>query len=196
MSANACPDGLPRHPSTSVPGELVVARAWKYNGAPHWVVPGYLLGSDEHGYWIHQPEGSLVSRPGRAHLADCAALCLVPREGSWLGTFYASDAVDMDLYLDVSTRIGWQPLPAGGWEVNSIDMDLDVIRSGSRGLYLDDEDEFIDHARQMRYPQELQSSMRTAADELLARVHTNEPPFNQDFRRQWLDRASKLSTQR
>lgn len=196
MSVTACPDGLPRQPSAPVPGELVIARAWKYNGAPHWVVPGFLLGADEHGYWIHQPEGCLVSRPGRAHLADSPALCLIPHEGSWLGTFYASPAVDIDLYLDVSTRIGWQPLPTGGWEVNSIDMDLDVIRAASRGVFLDDEDEFTDHAHRMGYPQDLQESMRRTATELLERVRSNEPPFNPDFRRQWRERAGRLSLQR
>lgn len=170
-----------------------MARAWKYNGAGHWVVPGLLLGNDEHGHWIYQPRGSLVARPGHAHLAREEALCLIPSRGSWLGTFYDAPGTDMDLYLDLSTSIGWQRLPAGGWEVNSIDMDLDVIRSGSRGLYLADEDEFTAHAEQLGYPAPLQRQLRDAAAHLLDVVREDAPPFNREFRRQWLDQASKLT---
>ena len=49
MNAVSCPIGLSRTPGQPRLGQLVVARAWKYDGTPHWVVPGYLLGSDE--YW-------------------------------------------------------------------------------------------------------------------------------------------------
>lgn len=194
MSVTQCPLDLPRRPQMPTLGDLVIARAWKYDGAGHWVVPGYLLGSDTHGYWIYQPKGSLVARPGCAHLAADEALCLIPHEGSWVGTFYDSVGGDVDLYLDLSTRIGWQPLPGGGWEVNSIDMDLDVIRSASRGVFVDDEDEFIDHTLLMGYPDELQVTIRAQADELLAQVHADLPPFNRIFRSQWLARASAFST--
>ncbi|WP_431709589.1 DUF402 domain-containing protein [Glutamicibacter uratoxydans] len=195
MSAQHCPQGLPRTPESATAGELVVARAWKYDGRAHWVVPGFLLGSDEHGQWIYQPQGSLVSRPGHAFLAATDALCLVPRSGEWVGTFYGAPGEDIDIYLDVSTQIGWKRLPAGGWEVNSIDMDLDVIRSTSRGVFLDDEDEFAAHTQSMGYPAALQESMRAQALELLGRVHENSAPFNPEFRRHWLDWASQLHLQ-
>ena len=194
MSIQACPQGLPRTTDAPAFGDLVIARAWKFNGAPHWVVPGLALGADEHGQWIYQPKGSLVSRPGRAHLASCPALCLIPHTGSWVGTFYDDPGEQIDLYLDVSTQIGWQELPTGGREVNSIDMDLDVIRDRARGVFLDDEDEFIAHARSMDYPQALQTTLRATADALLERVAADGPPFSKEFRRQWLDRADQLPT--
>jgi len=192
VSVLACPEGLPRTPGPVEVGDLVVARAWKFNGAPHWVVPGYQLGSDEHGTWLYQPAGSLVSRPGRAHLAACEALCLVPRTGSWLATFFDNPGEDVDTYIDVSTRIGWQPLPTGGWEVNSIDMDLDVIRSHTRGVFLDDEDEFAQHSSSMGYPPSLQQQARQCAAELLELVASDAAPYHLDFRRQWLDQAVRL----
>lgn len=192
MNAVSCPIGLSRTPGQPRLGQLVVARAWKYDGTPHWVVPGYLLGSDEYGYWIFQSEGSLVSRPGRAHLAACDALCLIPHTGSWVGTFYDNPGEDVDVYLDISTRIGWQTLPTGGWEVNSIDMDLDVIRSNSRGLFLDDEDEFEEHAHTMGYPGPLIEQMRNSAAELMTAVRADQPPFNRQYRATWLERATEL----
>ncbi|WP_159609410.1 DUF402 domain-containing protein [Glutamicibacter sp. JC586] len=189
-----CPEGLPRSPREIPFGELVVARAWKYNRTPHWVVPGFYLGHDEHGHWLHQPSGSLVARPGVAHLAETDALCLIPHEGSWIATLYSDSAEDFDVYIDLSHQIGWQPMKSGGWEVNSIDLDLDVIRSHSRGTFLDDEDEFEEHSASMGYPDDLKTSMRAAASELLEQVASDAAPFSQEYRNQWLAKVASLVT--
>ncbi|UYQ76311.1 YgaC family protein [Glutamicibacter sp. JL.03c] len=186
------PVDLPRNPEDISVGALVVARAWKYNGLPHWVVPGFYLGSDQYGHWLHQPAGSLVARPGAAHLARTNALCLIPLEGSWVATLYADPADDFDVYIDLSLGVGWRPLQQGGWEVNSVDLDLDVIRSRSRGTFLDDEDEFAEHGVSMGYPEELKAEIRAASDTLLDAVHRDEPPFNHSHRQHWLDQANQL----
>jgi hypothetical protein len=172
------PANLPRDPAGAVAGDLVVARAWKYDGHPHWVVPGRYLGADEHGHWIYQPAGSLVSRPGHGHWAETDAVCLVPRAGQWLGTFHDDPAEDFRVYLDLSTQIGWRELPRGGWEANSVDMDLDVIDSRSRGIYLDDEDEFEEHASLMGYPHELVRAIRSEAEALLGALGAAHAPFD------------------
>ncbi|MDR4532473.1 DUF402 domain-containing protein [Glutamicibacter sp. PS] len=173
-------------------GDFVVARAWKFDGTPHWVVPGYYLGADEYGHWIHQPAGSLVARPGSAHLAASDALCLIPRGESWVATLYDSAQEDFDVYIDLSTSVGWAPLKSGGWELNSIDMDLDAIRSRTRGVFLDDEDEFTEHAAQMGYPRNLQLSLRQTADGLLQGLADDRPPFNHSYRAQWRQRAANF----
>lgn len=173
------PANLTRDPAHPEMGELVVARAWKYDGQPHWVVPGRYLGSDEHGHWIYQPSGSLVSRPGHGHWAETDAVCLVPHAGHWLGTFYDErDTQDYRVYLDLSAHIGWRSLPRGGWEVNSVDMDLDVIDSRSVGVFLDDEDEFAEHSAQMDYPRALVAAIENEATALLGRVKIGQAPFD------------------
>lgn len=198
MSAtHGCPTDLPRSPEGPIAfGALVVARAWKYDGTPHWVVPGFYLGQDEHGHWLKQPAGSLVARPGTAHLARTDALCLIPHQGSWVATLYADPAEDFDVYIDLASNVGWQPLKRGGWEVNSIDLDLDVIRSRSQGTFLDDEDEFLDHAQSMGYPQPLQDRIRQASVRLLEAVEQNQPPFNHAHRALWLAKAATLGAKR
>ncbi|GAA1880305.1 hypothetical protein GCM10009715_28470 [Paeniglutamicibacter psychrophenolicus] len=179
MSAAApVPANLPRDPAGAAPGDLVVARAWKYNGAPHWVVPGRYLGADGHGHWIYQPAGSLVSRPGHGHWAQTDAVCLVPASGHWLGTFYDDSNEDFRTYLDLSTQIGWRELARGGWEANSVDMDLDVVDSRSRGIYLDDEDEFAQHAAAMGYPPALVQCIGAEARTLLHAVGQGHAPFD------------------
>ncbi|MER8027200.1 DUF402 domain-containing protein [Glutamicibacter protophormiae] len=193
MSAKpGCPEHLPRNPQAVAVGALVVARAWKYNASPHWVVPGFYLGSDDYGHWVHQPAGSLVSRPGTAHLAACDALCLFPSEGQWIATLYDDPDEDFDVYIDLAGGIGWQQMKRGAWEVNSIDLDLDVIRSHSRGTFLDDEDEFEQHRLEMGYPEVLQRSIRAESRRLLDAVRADAAPFTAEHRRHWLERARTL----
>lgn len=184
-AAAPVPAGLPRHLTGAIPGDLVVARAWKYDGTPHWVVPGRYLGEDEHGQWVYQPAGSLVSRPGHGHWAESDAVCLIPHTGSWLGTFYDDVHEDFRTYLDLSTQIGWRALARGGWEVNSVDMDLDVVDSRSRGLYLDDEDEFALHSELMGYPHRLVAAINAEARTLLDAVGSHLAPFD-DTAHGWL----------
>ncbi|MGO2081577.1 MAG: DUF402 domain-containing protein [Glutamicibacter arilaitensis] len=186
--------GLPRSPQAIDFGALVVARAWKFDGNPHWVVPGFYLGHDEYGHWLHQPAGSLVARPGTAHLAATSALCLIPHRGDWVATMYADAAEDFDVYVDLSTNIGWLQMKRGSWEVNSIDLDLDVIRSRSQGTFLDDEDEFAEHSVSMGYPQKLQASIRETSEELLESVAQNAAPFNHSHRELWLAKVADLPT--
>ncbi|GAA1413945.1 hypothetical protein AUR04nite_30430 [Glutamicibacter uratoxydans] len=193
MSAQlGCPAGLPREPENPQFGALVVARAWKYNGAAHWVVPGFYLGQDQYGHWIHQPAGSLIARPSTAHLAPCDALCLIPHEGQWVATLYNDPVEDFDVYIDLASSIGWQQMKRGAWEVNSIDLDLDVIRSHSRGTFLEDEDEFREHSHSMNYPSDLIEQVSAESLALLAQVEADREPFSHAHRELWLAKAREL----
>lgn len=173
------PEGLARNPGPIDAGEPIVARAWKYDGGAHWVVPGTYLGADSFGHWVFQPLGSFVSRPGLGFMAESDAVCLFPHRGDWVATFYdETHPRDFRLYIDVSTGIGWRPLRPSGWEVNSIDMDLDVIRSTERGVFLDDEDEFAEHSVAFGYPEPLRQAMRAEAIHLLEAVRECAAPFD------------------
>ncbi|WP_417219071.1 DUF402 domain-containing protein [Arthrobacter sp.] len=189
------PRDLVPEPEGITEGDLVIARAWKYDGGAHWVVPGRYLGADRHGHWVIQPQGSLVSRPGAGFAAASDAVCLFPHQGDWVATCYDdSHPAGLRLYIDVSCNLGWQPLKLAGWEFNSIDMDLDVVRSTTRGVYLDDEDEFADHAGSMGYPAELVRRLQGAADDLLARVRTGAEPFGATAD-DWFVRGRRLIAQ-
>jgi len=175
----SAPRGLPRAPEGARPGDLVVARAWKYDGGAHWVVPGLYLGADRHGDWVFQPRGSLVSRPGHAFLAASDAVCLFPRDGDWVATFYdAGHPRGLRVYVDIATGIGWRTLSPAGWEASSIDMDLDVVLYAGAGAYVDDEDEFAAHTLAKQYPDALVAAMRAACAEVHARVAAGAAPFD------------------
>ncbi|WP_372697825.1 DUF402 domain-containing protein [Arthrobacter sp. JSM 101049] len=189
------PQGLAASPEGIAEGDFVMARAWKYDGGAHWVVPGRYLGADDHGHWVIQPTGSLVSRPGSAFHAASDAICLFPRHGDWVGTFYDEHHPErLRVYLDVSHNLGWRPLKPVGWEFNSIDMDLDVVGTADGSVLLDDEDEFAEHAQLMAYPPELVERMRSAAADLLARVRDGDEPFASTIDT-WFARGRRLVAQ-
>jgi len=175
----SAPRGLPREPAGARPGDLVVARAWKYDGGAHWVVPGRYLGADRHGDWVFQPRGSLVSRPGHAFLAASDAVCLFPRHGDWVATFYdAGHPRGLRVYVDIATGIGWRALNPAGWEASSIDMDLDVVLYAGGEAYVDDEDEFAAHTLAKQYPEALVEAMRAACADVHAWVAAGAAPFD------------------
>lgn len=189
------PRGLPQdlrgREDSPVVGELVVARAWKYDGGAHWVVQGEYVGADSHGHWIYQPSRTLVARPSLAFIADGDAMCLIPHEGSWVATFYDEQYPrDFRVYVDMSTEIGWLRM-RHGWEVNSVDMDLDVIRSIKHGVFIDDEDEFDEHIVKFEYPAALTAEMRETAQQVYQQVRDGIEPFG-TVATTWFERGRTL----
>ncbi|MDQ4500879.1 DUF402 domain-containing protein [Sinomonas sp. ASV322] len=185
MSSGAKPDSaawldgdLPRQ------GELVVARNRKWDGSAHWVVPGFHLGEDEHGAWIYQGRGEFISRPGVALHTLADAVLLVPREGKYAATFYDDENPgEFRIYVDLAWDLAWRRIRAasagrrGAVEFHMIDMDLDVIRSATRGVFVDDEDEFEEHAASMAYPEWLVGAVRDECARLYEAVRNGTGPF-------------------
>lgn len=173
------PSGQPAAPDAPVPGDLVVARNRKYDGGAHWVVPGRHLGSDEHGHWIFQGTGEFISRPGAALYTESDAILLVPHTGDWVATFY-DDAHPggVELYIDLAIKHGWRRIRPKVVEFHMIDMDLDVVRTKSRGLFVDDEDEFAEHRAAFGYPDGLCERLEAATAQLTDLVAAGHAPFD------------------
>jgi uncharacterized protein len=166
-------------PAHLQPGDLVVARNRKWNGSAHWVVPGHFLGEDIHGWWIFQPKGSFCSRPGAAFYARSDAVMLVPRSGEYVATFYDDTYPgDFRIYIDLASGHYWNRIRPGTTEFHVIDMDLDVIRSVERGVFVDDEDEFAEHRVSMDYPLDVVELMLRESDRLYRAVKAQDAPFD------------------
>ncbi len=160
-------------------GDLVVARNRKFNGAAHWVVPGRYLGEDQHGWWIFQGSSEFISRPGAALYTASDAVLLVPRSGDYVATFFDEQHPDgTEIYVDLAVDPGWNPIQSHVFEFHLIDMDLDVVRSRERGVYIDDEDEFADHQVAMRYPLEVIAQIRSECDRIFTAVAAGQAPFD------------------
>ncbi|WP_084157212.1 DUF402 domain-containing protein [Haematomicrobium sanguinis] len=188
--------GEPLTHFTAEPGELVVLRNWKWDGRPHWAVPSFYLGSDEYGHWLYQPAGHLISRPGFAFLAHRENLVLFPHDDQWVATFHTGGHEHgLWIYVDLVTDNRWQRLARDGWEINLVDMDLDVLRFDDGRMVLDDEDEFEDHQKLFHYPQAMIDSIAADAERIYRQVEAGDAPF--DHRdQQWLKRAQELGLDR
>jgi uncharacterized protein len=171
--------GPSREPRHLEPGQLVVARNRKWNGKAHWVVPGRYLGEDRHGWWIFQGTNEFCSRPGAAFYTRSDAVLLVPREGDWVATFY-DDAHPggVRIYIDLAVAHEWHRIRPGVTEFHVIDMDLDVVRTAGRGVFIDDEDEFAEHRVSMDYPAALVETLEACADQLYQAVEAQQAPFD------------------
>lgn len=168
-----------RVPSGLEPGQLVVARNRKWNGKAHWVVPGRYLGEDRHGWWIFQGTNEFCSRPGAAFYTESDAVLLVPRTGDWVATFYDdANPNHVRVYVDLAVAHEWTDIRPAVTEFHVIDMDLDVIRTSDRGVFIDDQDEFAEHKLAMNYPAPLVESIQAAADQLYQAVKAQQAPFD------------------
>jgi hypothetical protein len=157
---------------------LVVARNRKWDGTAHWVVPGRYLGEDIHGWWIFQGQGEFCSRPGAAFYTASDAVLLVPRLGEYVATFYDdSYPGDFRIYVDLAMAHEWKAIKSGVAEFHMIDMDLDVIRSVHRGVFVDDEDEFDEHRVTMAYPADVVAATRQECGVLYQAVFNQKAPF-------------------
>lgn len=180
------------------PGDPIRVEVTKWGERPHWRFEGVWLGSDEYGEWLGFPAGTHNSRPGFAFDSQVDSVTLVPREGHWMATFHAP-GIWCDLYVDMSTPARWD-----GNVLRAVDLDLDVIRmapaspgdspfapqnqrAGWGEVFVDDEDEFLEHQEAFGYPAEVVSAARAAADEVLAAVRAGAAPYDKTAHLRWLE---------
>jgi uncharacterized protein len=159
----------------------VSLRLLKWGGSPHRQTTMAYLGRDEHGAWLGhlltQADGRERGRPG---------VTLVPRHGCFVAHFKKPPSLNW-VYVDITTEptLG---LDRTGWTVAAVDLDLDVVRRDDGRVWVDDEDEFAEHAASYGYPAGVVAGARRAADAVLAAVRQEAEPFGTTWRR-WIERV-------
>jgi protein associated with RNAse G/E len=156
----------------------------KYDGTLHWDCVLRRLGEDEHGVWLGAPAGA-VARRGRqtGQVVSHAHVVLLPRSAWWTATFNAAPK-PTEIYCDVSTPPVW----SSETEVSVVDLDLDVRRRRSGEVDILDEDEFVEHQARYRYPGDVVTAARSAAQYLSDAVRNAAEPFGSVYR-DWLARV-------
>jgi hypothetical protein len=157
-------------------GDPVRVRYTKWGGGPHWEWDATVLDVDEHGVWMHMPEGTHMSRPGMSVREKVAWVALAPHDAPWLAGFYPAAKV-VTVYVDMATVPRWNRLPEGTWEVATVDLDLDVILTREGHLFVDDEDEFELHQVELGYPSEVIELARRSCDWVHAAIAGGVEPF-------------------
>lgn len=81
---------------------------------------------------------------------------------------------DPELSVDICTPPIWRGLHI----VETVDLDLDVVRLRDGSVHLLDEDEFDLHRRELSYPPDLVASARITAAEIMLAAEQHRPPFD------------------
>lgn len=143
----------------------------KWDGTPHWVHQEVLLGDDECGTWIGQPQGWRSTRPGADFQAKAPNVSVVADGAGWVATFFPPQGPhDARIYVDLVADLRLDSM-------TGIDMDLDVVLDAS-GVWIDDEDEFAQHRIEMGYPDEVARRVEADAREVARMITAGEPPFD------------------
>lgn len=151
--------------------EVTGFRMRKWDGSPHWVHPSLVLGDDDCGRWLGQRHEWVSRRPGGEFRPDPASVTVLPRgDSAWIATFFPPAPDRVEIYVDIVADLDVDALTA-------IDMDLDVVRQGSR-IWIADEDEFEEHGNRMHYTDELVARCRAAAEAVVGLITAHAPPFD------------------
>ncbi|WP_458042516.1 MULTISPECIES: DUF402 domain-containing protein [Bacteria] len=154
----------------------------KWDGSTHWVHECVYLGADEWGDWFGQRGGWRSDRPGRSVVVVEDNVMLLPPSGDHVLTMNARPHPTR-VYIDIAWDARWS-----GGEPTGIDMDLDVVDQETRGVYIDDEDEWEEHRVLYGYPLDLAEKLEALTAELFAAVSAHEAPYDPATAARWLAR--------
>lgn len=115
---------------------------------------------------------------------------LIPHTGSFLAHFNEPPARNV-IYADITTTPEFG-LVDDGWVVAAVDMDLDVVRADDGRTWIEDQDEFTEHADSLGYSADLIASSELTADSLLAAVREKAEPFASVWKH-WIKPAERVT---
>jgi hypothetical protein len=173
------------------PGSPVRIEMQKWGGRAHWSYDALWLGVDEHGTWIGIPTGTHMARPGATYVNPTDQVCLVPSTaiaaGGWFATYHSPGST-MKVYVDIATPSIWH-----GSLLRAVDLDLDVVRRLDDSVFIDDEEEFVEHQKEFGYPAEIVALAETACAEVARLVEKWEPPFDEETTQRWFTTLAESS---
>ena len=139
----------------------------------HWQFNMFWLADDEWGTWLWTPAGSSAQRgtePPRTFNHTNVKL-IAP--GEWWTAIW-NDGDRYDLYIDTIT-----PPAVGPDRITMIDLDLDLVRTTTGRVSIEDEDEFEEHRRRYGYPDYVVEKARTVTGGLKTRLEDHDEPFGE-----------------
>lgn len=165
---------------------VVTVQYFKYPRIPHWRHPDLqLLGTDEHGTWLGAPTGTAVQRADEAAvILDRPFVQLIAPDRWW--TLIVNQGGKYPIYVDITTPPTW----SGDDRVELVDLDLDVIRRADGSVEVLDEEEFVEHAASLAYPDRMVAAARATTAEVVLAITQGREPFG-DAGRDWLERLDE-----
>jgi protein associated with RNAse G/E len=163
-------------------GRIVRLHVTKYDGRYHRGFPlRYVAGRDGTHVTMIEPGAQITLTPDPADDAN-------PHTIGFTGEFYLSETRWFHvarMRTDAGYRYGVDigtPATFDGAQFHFIDLDLDVRWETGGEPVIEDEDEFLDHSRIMRYPTDVIEHARAAVDEVLGLIQARAFPFDRTAR--------------
>ena len=161
----------------------------KWGSRKHWEFDATRLGEDAYGVWLGLAVGCEVTRPGASFRWERRSAMLIPADKPWTAHFLTPATGptmnDYRVYVDITTPPVWR-----GNVVTMVDLDLDVVVRADGTVFVDDEDEFAEHAVRWQYPVDVVSLAERSCAAALAAVAGGDEPFG-SVGAEWLARATQ-----
>lgn len=169
-------------------GDRVDVRYLKHPATPHWHHPTVRLGADHHGTWLGCPEGAVLRRGTEAPVLNPAAFVQLIVPDAWWSLLYNGPGARYEAYVDIVTPAVWRDSV-----VEMVDLDLDVVRTGSGEVEVLDDDEFAEHQATLDYPPELVDGARRSTMDVYRALLAGDEPFH-DVAAGWHRRYLETAT--
>lgn len=148
-------------------------RTSKYDGTLHWHYDAVDLGADEHGRWFAlEPDDPYRRGDEPVRHATHGFVGFVPFAGGWSVEFNPTPIGQSLVYVNVNT-----PARFDDGVISMIDLDLDVVRRPDGSIELLDEDEFVEHAASMSYPDRIVDLARSTAAAIWVALERGDEPY-------------------
>jgi uncharacterized protein len=151
----------------------VEIRFSKWGGIRHWRYVVEPLGTDRYGWWLGGRAGIRLQRGLEEPIRQPHDfVVLAPAEGHWVANWNDPRRTEVSIYVDVTTEV-----TVDATVVETVDLDLDVVRLSDGSVRVLDEDEFAEHQVRYGYPAEVVAQARATTADLVARLTAGDEPF-------------------
>jgi len=156
------------------PGDRILLRATKFDGAAHWIQPFRVL-SDDGNLLVTEYRAKTPIYTSRGEFRSPYDSRVYFWRDRWFNVFrLARPGCDLALwYCNVTTP----PVFRDG-QLNYVDLDLDVAVRPDGCIELLDEDEFQLHKERYQYPADVVAQARQAAVEVSQLARSGDFPFD------------------
>ena len=156
------------------PGSFVHIQSYKHDGSLHrtWC-NGFVLEADEKHIVVVTDRAWVIESDGRKWLTREPAVCFFYTD-KWFNVISMIRHAGIYYYVNLAS-----PSIYDGEAIRNIDYDLDVKLYPDGGYQILDENEYAQHAKEMKYPEKIKKIVEKQMDLLIEMMDKEEEPFSQ-----------------
>lgn len=168
-------------------GQKILIHGYKHNGKIHRSWDSGILLEETDDYFIVLNNKTLVTESdGRRWYTREPAVCYFPKN-AWYNVLCMLRKNGVYYYCNIAS-----PALYDGQALKYIDYDLDLKVFPDYSYKVLDRNEFLNHAKEMAYPEKLIDICNKQLEILIKHVDNNEIPFKEDFSSSWYQKYEKI----